>query len=84
MTTSSLSDRAATVAGSVAGLLIAPLAVFAAAGTLEPASVPVALLLGVLLVAVAAYVASAVSLLERGRVTRAQAIGARPALGDCS
>ena len=44
-------------------LLLAPLGAMATTGSLEPVAIPVALLLGAGLIAVAAYVASAVSLL---------------------
>jgi hypothetical protein len=64
-------------------LFAAPFVVLAAAGALEARAVPVAALLGLFVVGLAAYLASAASLFERRHSERPQALGARPALGGC-
>ena len=74
MSNAKITSTNVSVAAGAAALLVAPLAVFAAAGQLEPTSAPVALLLGAFLVALAAYAASAVSLF--GRSSRREVSGA--------
>ncbi len=64
-------------------LFASPFALLAATGALEARAISVAALLGTFVVALAAYLASAVSLVQRERRTDGQTRGARAALGGC-
>ncbi len=64
-------------------LFASPFVLLAGAGALEGRAIAVAALLGAFVVALAVYLASAVSLVQREPRMQRQTLGARAALGGC-